>query len=240
MRAFVFLLILANLLFVAWSQGYLGAPEHPDAQRAARQLNADRLRVVARDEPPPLPEQKEKSGSKSVLKSEDVRREESGGVKGADLCLKLVDVPTDSAVALVDALAEKYPSFRVQRTAQPGSASFWVYIPPLASRKEAESKAAELKKLNVPEFYIVQDGGPFNRAISLGVFSSKEAASSRLEQLRGKGVRSAKLGERPGKPVLFDIVLNGPESQGEALRKSLAERLPEHPVAACKAANAAP
>ena len=52
MRALVFLLILANLLFLAWTQGYFGAAANPDAFRLQQQLLAERITVVARDEPP--------------------------------------------------------------------------------------------------------------------------------------------------------------------------------------------
>lgn len=45
------LLLLANLLLLAWSQGYLGGSDGGrEPQRLARQLNADQLRIV-RDAP---------------------------------------------------------------------------------------------------------------------------------------------------------------------------------------------
>ena len=52
MRVFVFLLILANLLFLAWTKGYLGSPSNPDALRAQNQLLANQVKVVSRDVPP--------------------------------------------------------------------------------------------------------------------------------------------------------------------------------------------
>lgn len=72
---------------------------------------------------------------------------------------------------------------------------WWVFIPPQADRNTAVKKANELRALGVTEFFIVNDG-PQQFAISLGVFSSEEAAQSHLAQLRSKGVRSAQAGPR--------------------------------------------
>ena len=53
MRVFVFLLVLANLLFFAWARGYLGGVE-PDAMvmRAGSQLRPNQIRIVSNDQPP--------------------------------------------------------------------------------------------------------------------------------------------------------------------------------------------
>ena len=153
--------------------------------------------------------------------------------KPAEFCLKADDVPAEAAVGIVETLNEKWPAVRVQRTSQPGSASFWVYIPPQPSRKDAENKAAELKKLGVPEFYIVQDGAQA-RAISLGVFSSKEAAKTRLEQLRGKGVRSAKVGERDAKAGNGSLEVRGSEAKIEVLRQAVSDWAIKLKPAPCK------
>ena len=46
-RLFFFLLVLANLLFNAWTQGYFGAPDDShEPQRLTQQLNAEKLRIV--------------------------------------------------------------------------------------------------------------------------------------------------------------------------------------------------
>jgi hypothetical protein len=69
-------------------------------------------------------------------------------------------------------------------------------MPPQRNRQGANQKVAELKRLGVDEYFVVQDDPDFRFAISLGVFKSAEAARSRLEQLRAKGVRSARVGSR--------------------------------------------
>jgi len=72
-------------------------------------------------------------------------------------------------------------------------ASYWVFMPPLRNRQAANSKAAELRKLGVEDFFIVQEDPKFRFAISLGVFKSEEAAKARLEELKKRGVRSGRV-----------------------------------------------
>ncbi len=236
MRAFVFLLVLANLFFAAWSLGYLGMAASPDAERVNQQLNAERLAVVARDEPPPLRSEKTPRPDKAALKR-PVDEDKAEAVKPAsELCLQVSDVPAESAQEFTDRLAQQMPDFRVQRTTHTASAGFWVFIPPLSTRKEADAKAAELKKLGVSDFFVVLEGAQA-RAISLGVFSTREAVNTRLEQLRSKGVRSAKSGERPAKASSVDLQLTGPDSSVEAVRRLIADHLPDRSLASCKAAS---
>lgn len=226
MRTFVFLLILGNLLFLAWTQGYLGASSNPDAFRLQQQLLADQVKIVARDVPPP-----------EITKTEAVKTEtpvKAVEKKADDACVLLNDLPTAETDKLEARLAEKFPAFKVVRTDATASTSYWVFIPPLPNKKDADTKSAELKKLGVPEFFVMQESGANNLAISLGLFSTREAAASRLEMLRGKGVKSAKIKERSGKPVSATLEVRGPEAQADALRQTVTDVLPEIKPAICK------
>lgn len=222
MRVFVFLLILANLMFLAWTQGYFDSGSDPDALRVQQQLLADRVRIVARDEAQAEAIKPEKT-VKPVAK------------KASDVCLQLAELSIADAERIEGRLAEKLPAFKAQRTTIEARPSYWVYIPPFASKREADNKAAELKKLGVPEFFIVQEDGPRNRAISLGLFSSMDTASARLEVLRSLGVKSAHIGEREGRPASATLALTGPEAQGESLRQLVADILPDSKSTSCPA-----
>ena len=221
MRVFVFLLILVNLLFLAWTQGYLGTSSNPDAYRVQQQLLADQVRVVARDEPPAGPSNVGKI-DKSVEK------------KATDVCLILSDLPVADADPFETLLTEKLPAFKSSRTTSPGVTSYLVHIPPLASKQDVDNKVAELKKMKISDFFVIQESGANNRAISLGLFSTKEAATTHLEALRTKGVKSAKIVERAIKPVLVSIEIHGPETQADALNQAIADALPTSKPAACK------
>jgi hypothetical protein len=76
------------------------------------------------------------------------------------------------------------------------NSGFWVYMPPRRTLAEAQKKVEELKALGVQDSFIVQENTSWRYAVSLGVFSSSEAAEKYLGQLREKGVRSAITGPR--------------------------------------------
>lgn len=67
----------------------------------------------------------------------------------------------------------------------------WVYIPPLDTLEQARKKAQQLADLGIDDYFVVNDGSKWRNAVSLGIFSSKEAGERRLEDLRAKGVKSA-------------------------------------------------
>jgi hypothetical protein len=227
MRPLVFLLILANLFFFAWTEGYFSASAEPDTLRVQQQLLADQINIVSRDEPP--------AGAVNVEKIDKVAEKKSEKAeKPADVCLLLSELPVADMLKAEHLVAEKFAAFKSERTMHNGSGSFWVFIPPLTGKAEAEKKAGELKALRVPEFFIVQEVGPNRLAISLGIFSSKEAANERLAELREKGVRSARVGERDIKPASGVLELRGPEAQAEGLKHALLEIVPKTKITACK------
>lgn len=225
MRVFVFLLVLVNLLFFVWTQGYLGSTASPDALRLQQQLLADQVTVVGRGEPPAAADKPPKVDKPAEKKA----------VSG---CLLWGDLPIADAERFERLLAEKFSAFRATRSSTPGSSTYWVFIPPLPNKQDADKKAAELKKLGAPEFFIVQDAGANYLAISLGIFSSEEAAKERLEALRAKGVKSAKAGERSVKPALAALEVIGPEAQSDALREAATALLPEARPSVCKSTAA--
>ncbi len=76
---------------------------------------------------------------------------------------------------------------------------YWVFIPPLKSHADVQRKIEQLKRLGIEDHFVVQEEGAWLNTISLGVFRTEEAAQKFHESLRGKGVRSAKVGERMSK-----------------------------------------
>lgn len=72
------------------------------------------------------------------------------------------------------------------------SASYWVFIPPLKSKQDANKKVEELKGMGVQDSFVMQDNNKWRYAVSLGVFSTEEAAAKYLAQVKEKGVKSAK------------------------------------------------
>ena len=53
---------------------------------------------------------------------------------------------------------------------------YWVHIPPLRSKRHAEQKMGELKRLGITHFTRVDDTSKWNNAISMGFFENIEDA----------------------------------------------------------------
>lgn len=90
---------------------------------------------------------------------------------------------------------------------------YWVYIPPLKNRASINQKIEQLKARGVEEYFVVQEAGEWQHAISLGVFKSEDAAQKFLESLTAKEVRSAKIGERASKLKATVFVFNAIDAQ---------------------------
>lgn len=87
------------------------------------------------------------------------------------------------------------------------ASGYWVYISPLKTHAALDKKVAELKSLGIADYYVVQDAGPWQNAISLGVFKTEDAARNQFDKMKNKGVRSAEMGERISslKFIVFDF-----------------------------------
>jgi len=235
MRIAVFLLLLANLLLFAWTQGYLGASANPDARRLAQQLLPERVRIVSRGEPPPAANKKaevEKVVEK-VVDSAPGNAADKPPVESCQLWSKLAISDAEQVERL---LAERFSAFRAKRRSASEITGYWVFIPPLASREEANRKVAELQELGVKDYFIVPSNGSSPLAVSLGTYRGEEAAMTRLEALRAKGVRSARVGERRSAPQFSALEIQGSAAEMGALRAAILELLPKADAAPCSAA----
>ena len=115
------------------------------------------------------------------------------------------------------------PGFKLTESRSGAVSSWWVHVPSLGSKEAAERKAAEIRKLGVDDLVIVQDPGPAQFAISLGLYKNEVQANRLLESLREKGVRSAQVAGR-GASVLR-VELRGPSDSLATLASDLSERL---------------
>lgn len=223
MKALVFLLVFVNLLFYAYTEGVFGRSGNPDAARVEQQLVPERIRIVARgDQPPP-----KRSNGAEIPPSRSDEPEE--------LCLSWARLPAAEADQLASTLAERFAGVRVERRAVASEGSgWWVFIPPQPSKAEADRKAGELKELGVKDYFVVQDAGPSQFAISLGVFSGEKGGQDRLAELKAKGVKSAKAAPRPGKETLFSLEARGPALLQEGIQGVAAEIVPKAETQVCK------
>ncbi len=177
MRTLFFLLLLANVVFFAY--GRLGEVLFPgESQLLQQQINPQAIRLL------PVAQL---AKAAAVKREKTVACLEWGAFVGGEVGR------ADEALAPLAVLAPgaKLAQRRVEETA-----TWWVFIPPQVSRQAATIKTAELKRLGIEDYFIVQEDPAVRFAISLGVFRTQEAARNRLEQLRSKGVRTAQVGAR--------------------------------------------
>lgn len=185
MRIVFFLLLLANLGFFAWA--FLGTGRASDEpQLLEQQLNPQDIRLLA-------PEQVAKIAAERAKLAVERPKPLKTPVLA---CLELGAFNPVDAPRVQQALEPLALGARLSQRRADEVASYWVYIPPLRSRQSANLKAAELKKLGVDDFFIVQEDPKFRLAVSLGVFKTEEAANLRLADLRKKGVRTARVGPK--------------------------------------------
>ena len=234
MKALVFLLVLANLLFYAFSQGYFGQPDNPDAGRIDNQVFAERMRIVSAGEvqaksvkAPELP--------KPEIVVDERKAEAPGKAEAiASICLAWEHLPVADADRVNGLLASKFAAFKVARQVVASAGNgWWVYMPPLPGKAEADKKAGELRQFGVTDYFIVPDGQ--NRfAISLGVFSSEKGGRERLAELKEKGIRSARLMPRPDKDDTVNLRATGPAGAKAALLEAVGKVLPKSTTLDCK------
>jgi len=189
-RLLFLLLLAANLGFFAWTR-FLAPPDPAvDRQPLGHQLDPHKLRIVTERElaqapgPRPAPAPTQPKPAAPPPEPVVIACLEWGSFSPADA--------TRAAQRLEPlALGARLAQYRGEETA-----NWWVHMPPQGSRGAALRKAAELRKLGVDDYFIMQDPGPLRWSLSLGVFSTEEAARAHLQTLRANGVRSAIIDRR--------------------------------------------
>jgi hypothetical protein len=233
-KTLVFLLVLGNLLFYAFSAGYFGRPDNPDAVRLDKQVLPERMRIVSRGDAPAGPVKAPEPVVVEAKAEEAAKVEVVAKPEEKPVCLLWEHLPVAEADQLGTVLAGRFAEFKLTRqlVAAEGS-GWWVFVPPLPSKAAAEKKAGELRQFGITDYFIVPDG--FSRyAISLGVFSSEKGGQDRLAELKDKGIRSARLAPRPGKDSTVSLQATGPATAKPALLEAVGKLLPKAEAQGCK------
>ncbi len=181
MRLLFVLLLIANALFFVLVQGYAGRylPDGREPERLSQQIAPERIRVLTPDAAAKAAPSAAAAPAVKLIACVEV-----GGFTGDEV--KRVEGQLDG-LGIANRVA-------VRKTEE--QASFMVYLPPFPNRAAADSAAAELRRIGVNDFYIIQDNSPLKLGISLGVFRTEDAAKAELTTLAQQGVRNAKSGPR--------------------------------------------
>jgi hypothetical protein len=233
MRTLFLLLVAANLALVAWLQHFSPANSAADPEPARRQVNPEKIRVL-RDREPAAP-----APAAAVSVTAPAAAPGAAAVAAAPAtapagaCTEWGGFAIAEAPKAEQALAPLALGARLSQRRSEETAGWWVFIPPQGNRAAALKKTAELKALGIDDYFVMQEEGKWRWAVSLGIFSSEEAAKSRLEALRAKGVRSAQTGERdtPVAKVWFQV--RNVDAVLQARLKELAQGFPGTEVRSC-------
>ena len=222
MRALFLLLVAANTAFVAWAH-FLAPPDTAsDARPLSQQIAPEKLRLLS---PTDLAAVSAPGAAKPKAAAEPAA--------AAAACVEWGGFAIAEAPRAEQALEPLALGARLGRRRSEETAGWWVYIPSQGGRQAAQKKLAELKTLGIDEFFVMQEEGRYRWAVSLGVFSSEEAASSRLEALRAKGVRSAQIGPRETQVQKIWFQVRGADTALQTKLKEIAPGFPGTDVKDC-------
>jgi len=227
LRVTVIILIFANLLALALWRGWLGGgPSYGEPERLSNQLNPERLRLMTEARPPAAPPAVVKPAPEpepAVAKEKAEAEPPAADSVAPQACVVFAGLSPDQARELTARIAKAGTGFKLSETRSEAPSSWWVHIPAQGSRDGAEKKAAELRRLGVDDLFIMQDAGPNQFAVSLGLYKNEVAATRLLDTLKEKGVRSAQIATRGAGTVRIEV--RGPGDSLATVASDLSERL---------------
>lgn len=229
-RIFIIVLVLLNLIAFASTQGWLGTSRpRGEPERLSNQLNPERIVPTAPSATPtPTPaaiSEAPPSAPEGVTPSASVAAPESS-------CIALAGLADQATETLLAGLRTAQPELQAAHLTSATPSSWWVRIPPSGGREGAERKVAELRALGIQDLFIVQDAGPHQHAISLGLFKSEAKAQQHLAFLQSKRVRSASITTRSA--TVHRIEVRGPAALLATLSDLAVVRQSGATTAACE------
>lgn len=198
LRTLFIFLVLVNLLFFAWAEGYFGIPdEGREPERLARQLAPEKLKVAGAAAP--------------------------AGKAPTEACRLIDGLAPEAAQRLRIEAQDQAPELKLASEPVEEVTRYWVLIPPLPDRAAAEKKLVELKRLGISGHQLLEEEGELKLAIVLGAFNGEKEGNEFLQDLAKRGVRSAKMQPREKTVVKVQLTVRGAaDSLDEKLRKLLA------------------
>ncbi|MGM3275170.1 SPOR domain-containing protein [Ralstonia sp. 24A2] len=200
LRLALLLLLLVNGVLLAANTGVFGQnvpstwfESEREPERMQRQIRTEGIRIL---EPAPAagvaaPQGAPASSPAAAGASTNTRASIERTTLAADTagnCTELGGLTDAQATRGLDQL-KQMPGVQVERITRQEDNRWWVHMPARDTRDDAERKVAELKRRNVADSAIVQEGNTF--VVSLGLFRDKERAQQLLDELRAKDVRTA-------------------------------------------------
>ncbi|NMG73574.1 SPOR domain-containing protein [Aromatoleum diolicum] len=242
MRVLFVVLVLLNLLALASARGWLGtSTPQGEPERLSNQLNPGR--IVLRPTDPvaagtsqansPLPaEAIPAADERAQAEADRPETPASTALAPADACVNYAGLTEAQAENLMQTAFAGRTDLRFERKTTSTPSAWWVRIPPSGGKEAAERRVAELRALGINDLFIVQDAGPNQFAVSLGLFKTEAKAQQHLATLQKRRVQTAGIAARSA--VVHRIEVSGPATSLETISRSRPVRQSGATVSKCK------
>ncbi|MEG0412024.1 MAG: SPOR domain-containing protein [Comamonas sp.] len=216
LRFALLVLLVANAGYLAWSQGWMATLGWtPEAQtepyRLKQQVRPDVLSVVptppAAATPPPAA-----SSTSATEPDEEILPETT-------VCLQSENMDEAQSKKLQQVLQQSdLPSTSWEMQSSTISGRWMVYLGKFPNETALEKRRAELRTRKIG---YDRAGGSLEPGLSLGRFSSEDAATRELGQMLNQGVRGARVVQERAPQTLYALRL----SHATAAQRSILQRL---------------
>lgn len=212
MRTAFLLLLLANLILLAWQQGLLGGSVEAGREpaRLARQIGPEKIRLLTEEQ----------------LAALRAAPKAAAGVNARLACYEFGDFDEGTLARVQSRLAALALGERLRARPVGGPGWVIVYLPPPATRAEADRIAQDLRGRGIRDLMVMGPNSPMPNAIVLGSFRDRELAQRHQAELVRRGIDGVRLAERAGatEATRFEI-----RDVDAALAQQLAEIQKEFP-----------
>jgi len=231
MRALFLTLLALNLALFALLHGWFGTVpvSGREPARLDQQIAAERIRVLTDREVQQLERHAgEPAGSAATTPTL--------ALDGAGSCVQIGDFVGDGQLGrLREKLAELKLTDRAAEQNKELPGWYLVYLPPPAkSLAEAEQRADQLRAQGVRELLVLKEEGE-RYAISLGSFRDRDLAARQVAQLERRGVRGARVGDKPTTVRGTRVLIRGADAPALQQLEALQKEFPQQKVQPCAA-----
>lgn len=255
MRVVFLLLLLADLGFFAWSQGWLAAaglgPEtQTEPQRLALQVRPERLQVEplpAASAPAtgsPAPPEPRAASAPAAPASASSRPDaapndapsasQPTAAAGSGVCREIGPFGETEADALARAQAAiAAAGLHAQAVKTPVPPQWMVWLGPFSSRDALRAQLDQLAQGKIKVYAPVTDRPRYEPGISLGVFTSADRANEQLQMLKKQGVHGASVVARNAGLERTVLRLSALTPAQVAALDAIAAKMKGQPVRTC-------
>lgn len=202
MRALLLTLLLANLVLLAYQQGWLGQlpPTGREPGRVALQIQPEAIRLLSDTDLKQLRERGKDGGNGAERKEVPVA------------CVEFGDFVADSVARVRARLESMNLGARLAAVEVDVPGWYMVYVPPLKTRTEAERIADDLRGRGVRDLMVIEDNSALRNGISLGQFKDQDLALRHQSDLERRGVKNVRVSVRSGGGTATRFRIKSPDS----------------------------